>query len=1048
LAERILLSKEALYGERKQVTVLFADLKGSMELVADRDPEEARNLLDPVLEKMIEAVHRYEGTVNQVMGDGIMALFGAPLAVEDHAIRACYAALAMQSSIHAHNETLRRVENVPVRIRVGLNSGEVVVRSIGSDLHMDYTAVGQTTHLAARMEQLADPGTTLLTTSTLQLAEGRVATKPQGLRRIKGLAEPVEVHELTGVGAARSRLQASALRGLTKFVGRDAEMAHITGALKRVAIGHGEVVALVGEPAVGKSRLAWEAIHSHRVPGWLVLESASLSYGKATAYAPIIELLKAYFHIEERDDGRRVREKVAGKLFALDRRFEHLLSPLLFLLEVPLEDAQWLQLDPPQRRQRILDACKRVMLRQAEIQPVLLVFEDLHWVDNETQGFLDSLVESLPSARVLLLVNYRPEYQHRWGGNTYYSQLRIDPLNSESCEALLQSLLGDDTSLSPLKRLLIERTEGNPLFAEESVRTLVETGELQGERGAYRLVASTARLVIPASVQAILAARIDRLPSEDRRLLQCAAVIGKDVPYALLQAIAELPEARLRQGLADLQTGEFLYETHVLPDLEYTFKHALTHEVAYASLLHERRRTLHARIVEAIERLYPDRLVEHTERLGDHAFRGAVWEKAHVYLRQAGSKAFDRSANRQAVGCFEQALDALKHLRERSGTREQAIDLHFDLRNALLPLGEFGRLYDYLREAEMLAHALHDEPRLGSVSGYLAHYYCLTGHYQQAIESGQRGLVIAQSIGDASLQVGSTYYTGLAYYYLGNYPSAVEFQKRVMALLGNAMTSAQFPMAGLPAVFCRAILALALTDLGHFTDATAVGEESLRLSELANHPYSMVFALLAGGGVHVRKGDFGAAIPLLERALELCEQTHLAFWFPFVGSGLGSAYAWSGRILEGVPLLERAVEVATSMKLVSVRANMLTSLSEAYLLARRTAEAAEVADGALDLARAYKERGAEAWALRQIGEICSHRDLPEAEKAEDSYRRSTAIADELRMRPLQARCQLGLGEFARRRGQGSQAREHLTQAAESFREMGMQFWLEKAEAYL
>ncbi|HSE94749.1 MAG TPA: adenylate/guanylate cyclase domain-containing protein, partial [Methylomirabilota bacterium] len=542
LAEKILTSKSALEGERKLVTVLFADLKGSMALLADRDPEEARKLLDPVLERMMEAVHRYEGTVNQVMGDGIMALFGAPLAHEDHAVRACYAALRMQESVKRYAEAVHRTAGVPLHIRVGVNSGEVVVRAIGSDLHMDYTAVGQTTHLAARLEQMAMPGSILIAPETLNLAEGYVVVHPLGARPVKGLDVPIEVFEVVGAGTARSRLQAAAARGLTRFVGRDPELDQLRQALARAGAGHGQVVAVVGDPGVGKSRLFWEFTHSHRTQDWLLVESTSVSYGKATAFLPLIELLRTYFQIEPRDEARTIREKVTGKLLALDRALEPWLPALLWLLDVPIDDPHWQRLDPPQRRHQTLDGIKRLLLRESQVQPLLLVFEDLHWIDPETQAFLDGVVESLPTARLLLLVNYRPEYQHAWGGKTYYRQLRIDPLPPASAEELLEALLGNDPDLPPLKRLLIERTEGNPFFLEESVRTLVETKVLAGDRGAYRLARAAHTLQIPATAQAILAARIDRLAPEDKRLLQAASVIGKDVPFTLLQAIVEEPE--------------------------------------------------------------------------------------------------------------------------------------------------------------------------------------------------------------------------------------------------------------------------------------------------------------------------------------------------------------------------------------------------------------------------------------------------------------------------------------------------------------------------
>jgi class 3 adenylate cyclase len=547
-----------------------------MELIADRDPEEARKLLDPVLEHMMEAVHRYEGTVNQVMGDGIMALFGAPLAHEDHAVRACYSALRMQESVKKYADEVQKTEGVPIQIRVGVNSGEVVVRSIGSDLKMDYTAVGQTTHLAARMEQMAMPGSILLTADALRLAEGYVQVKSIGPVNVKGLSEPIEVYEVTGAGPVRSRLQAAAARGLTRFVGRTAEFETLCQALERAGAGRGQVVALVGEPGVGKSRLFWEFTHSRRTVDWLILESGSVSYGKATPYLPLVDLLKAYFKITDRDDQREIREKVTGKLLTLDKALEPTLPAFLTLLDVAVEDEQWQNLDPPQRRQRTLDAVKRLLLREGQVQPLLLVIEDLHWIDSETQSFLDSLIESLPTARLLLLVNYRPEYQHGWGSKMYYTQLRIDPLPPESAEELLQALLGSDSSLGPLKQLLIARTEGNPFFLEESIRTLVETKFLVGQRGSYRLEKTLESTHVPATVQAVLAARIDRLPPDEKRLLQSAAVIGKDVRLVLLQAIADQSEEEINRGLIRLQAAEFLYETSLFPEIEYTFKHALS----------------------------------------------------------------------------------------------------------------------------------------------------------------------------------------------------------------------------------------------------------------------------------------------------------------------------------------------------------------------------------------------------------------------------------------------------------------------------------------
>ena len=565
LAEKILTSKTALEGERKQVTVLFADVKGSIELIANLDPEEARTLLDPALRRMMHAVHRYEGTVNQVMGDGIMALFGAPIAHEDHAVRACYAALAMQEAIHRYSDEVRRKHGLEVHIRVGLNSGEVVVRTIGNDLHMDYSAIGQTTHLAARMEQLAPPGTIRLTAETLRLAEGWVQVTPLRPVPVKGMLEPIEVCELIGAGPARTRLQAFAARGLTPFVGRQAELEALHQALAQAETGHGQVVSVIGEPGVGKTRLFHEFTHASRTHGWLRLESSSASYGKATPYLPIIDLLRAYFQIEDRDNGRRVREKLTGRLFTLEPALGPTVPAFLTLLDVPVEDASWQALDPPQRRQRTLEALKHVLLRESQVQPLLLVFENLHWIDAETQTLLDGLVESLPTARVLLLVNYRPEYQHGWGQKTSYTQLRLNPLPPANAETLLESLLGDEASLASLKARLIELTQGNPFFLEESVRTLVETQGLVGNPAAYRLANALPRIQVPSTVQAVLAARIDRLPLEekpppDRR---------RHRPRGPWRFCRRLPRAEgAPSGLTHLQAAEFLYETRLFPEID------------------------------------------------------------------------------------------------------------------------------------------------------------------------------------------------------------------------------------------------------------------------------------------------------------------------------------------------------------------------------------------------------------------------------------------------------------------------------------------------
>jgi class 3 adenylate cyclase/tetratricopeptide (TPR) repeat protein len=1049
LAEKILTSKSALEGERKQVTVLFADLKGSMELLADRDPEEARQLLDPVLERMMDAVHRYEGTVNQVMGDGIMALFGAPLAHEDHAVRACYAALRMQETIQQYAVEVQRTHGVPLHIRMGLNAGEVVVRSIGSDLHMDYTAVGQTTHLAARMEQMAMPGAILITPAVLGLVEGFVQVTALGALPVRGLRDPVEVYEVTGASVVRSRLQAAAVRGLTHFVGRQQELTALQQAFEQAGAGHGQVVALVGEPGVGKSRAVYEFVHAHHTSGWSVLASASVSYGKATPYCPVIDVLKRYGHVEERDAPRTIRAKLTGQILTLDEALHETIPALLALLDALPADSPFLTLDPPQRRQHTLDGLKRLFLRESQVQPLLLVFEDLHWIDTETQVLLDGLVESLPTARLLLLVNYRPEYQHGWVSKTYYTQIRLDPLPPASADELLQALLGDDSSLAPLKQLLIARTEGNPFFLEESVRTLVETGMLVGAPGAYRLAQPLTSLQMPATVQAVLAARIDRLPPEDKHVLQTAAVIGTEVPLPLLQAIADVSEEVLQRGLARLQAAEFLYETRLFPECEYTFKHALTHEVAYRGLLHGQHRVLHARIVAALEALAGDRMAEQVERLAYHAVRGEVWGKALAYCRQAGEKVLARSAYREAVGYFEQALGALPHLSETRATREQAIDLRLTLRTALFPSHDFGRILAYLHEAEALAAALDDPRRLGQVSIFLSLYFCNRGAYDQAIASAQRALALVKADGDGVLHALANRALGTAYQAQGDYRRAIDCFGQTVAALDGAQRYERFGQVVLPAVNARNVLAWCHAELGTFAEGRALGEEGLQIAEAVDHPSSLMSAYNGIGLLALRQGDLPRALPLLERAVGICQDADLPLYFPFMASALSVAYALDGRVADVVPLLTQALAQMTATATIIFQEVLCRlCLGEAQLLAGHPEEAHALAERALTRAREHQERGNQAYALRLLGDIATRREPPECDQAEAHYQQALALAEVLGMRPLQAHCHCGLGMLYAGTSQREQARTALSTAIEMYRAMEMAFWLPQAEAAL
>jgi tetratricopeptide (TPR) repeat protein len=854
----------------------------------------------------------------------------------------------------------------------------------------------------------------------------------------------VEVFELVAASTLRGRFQAAATRGLTRFVGRQMEIEALRQALTQAETGHGHIVAMVGEAGVGKSRLLYEFVQSHRLTGWRVLESTSVSYGKATPYFPVLDLLKRYVHAEESDDLRTIRAKVTGQVLTLDEALQEVIPALLSLLDALSDDSPFLKLEPPQRRQRILEALKRLLLRESQVQPLLLVFEDLHWIDAETQALLDSLVESLPTTRLLLLVNYRPEYQHAWGSKTFYTQLPLDPLPPASADALLQALVGDDPSLAPLTRLLIARTEGNPFFLEESVRTLVEIGALVGAPGAYRLAQALPTIQVPATVQAVLAARIDRLSPKDKRLLQTAAVIGTEVSFPMLQTIAELPEEALHRGLDHLQAAELLDETRLFPEREFTFKHALTHEVAYGELLQERRRVLHGRIVEALEALTAERLTEQVERLAHHAVRGEVWDKAVTYCQQAGARAHDRAAFREAAASFEQALQALAHLPEDGDSRVRAIDLRLALGTSLSSVGEYGQCLTLWGEAETLARSFDDRVRLVQVLAQLGQVRRLTGDHEGAIAAGRQALDLAAELGDSVLQARASYFLGQTYYDVGDFGRAAELQRWNIAAADRESGTSSIGSRSRS----RARLARTLSALGAFAEGRRHGEEALRLATLAGQGQTPLIAHGCLGELYLAQGDLEHAIRVLDQGLALCRASGERTWLRVIMTRLGSAYVLQGRLAEGRALLEEAISESIRTGGLENYSRRVAWLSEVCRLAGCGEEAWQYARQALDLARQHRERANEALALHQLGVVHAYADPPDAAQAEAHYQQALALAEELDMRPLQAHCHLGLGTLYAMTGQHEQARVELSAAIELYRGMEMTFWLPQAEATL
>jgi len=1059
LAEKILATRHKLEGERKQVTVLFADIKGSTKLIEGLDPEESQKIIDPVLRIMMDAVHRYEGTINQVLGDGIMALFGAPLAHEDHALRACYAALAMQDEMRRYRQKVGQSEETGLQIGVGMNSGEVVVRSIDTDLNIDYSAIGHTTHLAARMQELAGPGVALMSRSTLRQVEGFVEMESVGPVQAKGISQPIDAYSLTGVTTARTRVQAGATQGLTPLVGRNAEIGLFNNLVQQASAGRGQLLAMIGEPGVGKSRLVHEFTRHQVPPGWLVLEATSVSYGKAIPYFPLIEMLRRYFQIGGGEDNEQVRQRVVTRVFDLDSSLKDAIPPILSLFgSLPEEktpslecERNWLvqaidiaelirrfhSMDPQQRRRHTLDSVKRICIRESQRQNLLLVFEDLHWIDHETQSFLDSLVDSLPMARLLLLVNYRPEYNHEWSEKSYYTQLRVDPLQASSSEELLSKLVGNSPDIALLKQLLVKRSEGNPFFAEESVRSLVESGVLAGEKGAYRPALKIDNLVIPSTVQNVVADRIDRLPAEEKYLLQIAAVIGVIVPFELIQAVAQLPDEQLFQYLHHLKSAEFIYESNLFPKLEYTFRHALTNEVSYGTLLRERRVFLHAKITAALEQIANDNLYDYIEAIAQYAYRGELWNNAAKYLGQAAAKAMSRSAFREAVSSYEQALDAVQHLPDSREKLEMQIDLRLELRNPFYFLSEFDELHRCLREAESIAESISDNRRLGRVINFLNSYYGLMGEHHRSIEFGTRALRINRD--DAELNTVTHYYMGAAYHHLGEYAQSLEYLKRALSVTQQARFKYErFGTAYILAVICRIWLAQSSAQLGHFPEAKKLADEAITIAQEAYHPSSLAFSNISLGFVHLVQGNLEAAITALEKSLNICDANNIQVFMPHIGSNLAYAYALTGRVCDAIPWVENIDDQSKLSRRKAAWGLRLAWLGYASLLGQRIDKAREQAERAIALAVDSGERGYEAWAHKLLGDI--NQQQAANPEAFNQYNQSLALTTELAMRPLEAHIHFSLGQLHRREKQVEQARAEISLAMTSYRSMDMPFW--------
>lgn len=1006
-------------GERKIITALFADIKGSMALLDEMDPEQARQVIDPALRLMMNAVYRYEGYVAQALGDGIFALFGAPIAREDHARRALYAALSMQEEMKAYGVQLLRDHGLPaLQIRVGINTGEVVVRAIATgEQRADYVPIGHSTGLAARIENVAAPGTVVVSDSTHRLTQGFFEFRALGSVPMKGVSANVALFEVTGIGALRTRLEVSAMHGLARFVGRRSELERMQAMLELAKAGQGQIVGVIGEAGVGKSRLCHEFKLIARGE-CRVLECASDSYGRAFPYLPLIDLLKNYLEIAPGDEARVVLEKVTGRVLALDRALDDTIPFLLALLGVADPNMPINRMDPQIRRRRTFQAVQRLILREARNQPVLMVIEDLHWLDDETQSFLSQFGRTVGEARILLLVNYRPEYHAVWDTSTSHTQLRLNAFGTEDAQALLVALLGNDTALEPLKRLIVEKTQGNPFFIEEYVRTLFDHDVLVRREQQVVLTRALSEIEMPATVQGMLAARIDRLPAETKAYLQLLAVLGAASPLRLIERlVVQDKAAQLQELLGQLQSAEFIYERPAFPDVEYVFKHALTRETAYGELVADSRRSLHARVAQAIEAHYQDSLEEHCSELAHHYASSDNLPKAVDFLQRAGAQATQRSAYTAAIGHLTAALAMLPKLPDPRARDEREIQLQSMLGSAWMATRGFAvpEVAHAYRRARELCHEGTTSLDFNRVLAGLGLFNINRSELAQARDAGEQLLGLAERRQDQQLAVSGHEVLGLTLLRVGEFAACdSHFTQAVDLYDEHRDAPLRDILGGDPVATCVGFDALALWMLGRPDQALAGAAQAVRAAHAAKprHPFSLAYALLSSvwvrqfrreatlalqeaaaatefatehgfptwlahslliqGWAEVELGQTERGLARMVQAMHTYEGTGASVWMPFYRLLQSQGLACAGRDAEALDAATRGLGEAQAMGSYWWEAELHRQRGELLLRSggERAVEARACIDSAVRIARV---QGAKALELRACTSRLRHR---------------------------------------------------------------------------
>ncbi|MHC1744473.1 MAG: adenylate/guanylate cyclase domain-containing protein [Syntrophobacteraceae bacterium] len=1037
LVDKILSMRSSIEGERKLVTVLFADVSNFTAIAERLDPEDVHGILDGTFRILMDEIHKVEGTVNQFTGDGIMALFGAPVAHEDHAQRACHAALRIQSGVRAYAETVRDRYGVDFSMRLGLNSGPVIVGAIGDDLRMDYTAVGDTTNLAFRLQSLAAPGTVAVSQHTHRLAEESFEFRSLGKAAVKGKAEPQDVFELIKPCDTTSRSSARAARGLSRFVGRKSALKRLLAAYEEASGGAGRIVAITGEPGVGKSRLLLE-LRNLLPPGdHTYLEGECVHYGESIAYYPVVGLLKCWLEVNDGDLELDIKKKIEKRLLELEGDLRGTTPPLQELLSVKVDDEAFVQLRPQQKRLRTFDAVRDLLLFASEEKPLVLAVEDLHWIDKTSEELLSYLIDFLPNSRVLIILLYRPEYTHPWGNKSYFSQIGLGQLDNTSSHELVRSILDDGDLSSELTRLILDKSAGNPLYIEEFTRSLLEGGVILKREGEYVLNPESPTILVPDSLQGLIASRIDRLEENIKKTVQVASVIGKDFAYRILQVTTGMQD-ELRSSLLNLQGMEFIYKKTLFPELEYIFKHALTQEVAYNSLLVARRKELHRKIGEAMREIYGERVNEYSGIISEHFLRGEDWERAFIYLNKAGDAAARLFAHTEARVHYSRALEVLAKLEPTVANRRRRVDTIIKLSLSSWRAHAPDQNLSLLMEAEEATRALsgpeglsaEDTHRLARVHFWLGRVRYLRGDVGEAIHTFMQMMPVAQASQDPELIAIPSCAIGQAMEVLGYLPKARHLLEQAIPLLEATANWAEWVQA-------MGFLGTALSGMGQCAAGVEKTQQALARAQELHSMTGVSISYSTMSFAHLFSGDLPLAVTTAQAAVKAAEESGDRI-YRYVGYGL---WAWAagrlGQVETAAVCLTRSLQAAEELGGQVILADVFSAVrAEVALHAQDLDEALTMAEQGVTIARAIEGIFGEGYARRVWGQALMRRTPPDWGGAELQLSESARLLESGENRMEMARSLTLLGSVCLELGRPTEAAEQWRKAAAQFRAGG------------